>query len=132
MLLSQCNASIFTFKQLNNLMSFQSIHFVSCSFLLLFLTNENVFIYPAPSMFPYYAKSPTFVFILVPSLIALLSPFMSPSKLKVCHPSWLLIAIVQTHCVLNRVSSLLSAPKHLFAPVDQSSSISSSLTSPST
>lgn len=91
-------------------------------------------------------KVPTFVSILVPSRIALLPPFMSSNialvRLKFvhsllpvcqwCSPSWLLIAILQTHSVLNRVFSLLSAPKHLFAPVDQSSSISNSLTNPIT
>lgn len=92
-------------------------------------------------------KVTTFFSILVPSLIALLSPFMSSSKhcfcqtqivhsllpvCRRCSPSWLLIAILQTHSVLNLVFSLLSAPKHLYAPVDQSSSISNSLTNPIT
>lgn len=59
-LLSQCNASIFIIKQLNNLINKCISVDTFCVALLLFLllTNENVFIYPVPLMFPYYAKFP--------------------------------------------------------------------------
>lgn len=59
-LLSQCNVSIFTCKQLNILIHKCISVDTFCVALLLFLslTNENVFIYPVALMFPYYAKLP--------------------------------------------------------------------------